>query len=156
MFSRQRFPAFLAACILPIALVAGSVADRELISDLTDVGSQKDRLDLLPQDSDWEFDFMASDRWSFEPGSVVNANRETFPAVTGYGMSMAVLNLGPCSMLPPHFHPRATNFVVAVSGSTDTFMILENGARTVRTTLEPGKMTIFPSGSVHWMENTGM
>lgn len=80
----------------------------------------------------------------------------TQPQVVGNGMTIAILNLGPCSMLPPHYHPRAANFVVAVSGTTDTFMIGENGARTVRTTLTPGKMTIFPLASLHMMQNTGM
>lgn len=68
---------------------------------------------------------------------------------------MAMLNLGPCSMLPPHIHPRATNFVVAVSGTTRTFMIAENGARTVTEVLTPGKLTIFPTASVHSMMNIG-
>lgn len=58
-------------------------------------------------------------------------------------------------MLPPHIHPRATNFVVAVSGQTRTFMIAENGARTVEETLNPGQMTIFPQASVHTMMNVG-
>ncbi|KAI3548062.1 spherulin-1A [Colletotrichum filicis] len=31
-------------------------------------------------------------------------------------------------MLPPHYHPRATNFVVAVEGQTQTWMIQENRA----------------------------
>lgn len=66
-----------------------------------------------------------------------------------------MLNLGPCSMLPPHIHPRATNFVVAVSGTTQTYMIAENGARTVTETLKSGQMTIFPQASVHTMMNIG-
>lgn len=66
-----------------------------------------------------------------------------------------MLNLGPCSMLPPHFHPRATNFVVAISGTTETYMIAENGAQTIHEVLTPGKMTIFPQASVHTMMNLG-
>jgi oxalate decarboxylase/phosphoglucose isomerase-like protein (cupin superfamily) len=58
-------------------------------------------------------------------------------------------------MLPPHIHPRATNFVVAVHGTTRTFMIAENGAQTVEETLTPGQMTIFPHSSVHTMMNVG-
>jgi len=58
-------------------------------------------------------------------------------------------------MLPPHIHPRATNFVVAVSGTTRTFMIAENGAPTIEQTLESGQMTIFPTASVHTMMNIG-
>lgn len=66
-----------------------------------------------------------------------------------------MLNLGPCSMLPPHYHPRASNYVVAVQGTTNTYMITENGARVVQETLTPGKMTIFPQASMHMMYNTG-
>lgn len=71
-------------------------------------------------------------------------------------MTLAMLNLGPCAMLAPHFHPRATNIVVAIEGSTDTYMVQENGARMVKQSLSPGQMTIFPAGSVHSMQNTGL
>lgn len=70
-------------------------------------------------------------------------------------MTMAMISLGPCAMLPPHYHPRASNYVVAVTGTTDTYFIEENGARLVSTTLTPGKMTIFPQASLHTMVNTG-
>ena len=66
-----------------------------------------------------------------------------------------MLNLGPCAMLPPHYHPRATNYVVAVKGNTTTYMFEENGARLVTETLTPGKATIFPQGSMHSMMNNG-
>jgi len=66
-----------------------------------------------------------------------------------------MLNLGPCSMLPMHYHPRASNYVVAVHGTTRTYMIEENGARVVQQTLNPGQMTIFPQASLHTMYNLG-
>ena len=59
---------------------------------------------------------------------------------------VAMLNLGPCSMLPPHYHPRASNYVVATKGNTTTYMFGENGARLVQETLLPGRATIFPNG----------
>ena len=58
-------------------------------------------------------------------------------------------------MLPPHLHPRATNYVVAVHGNTTTYMYEENGARLVTQVLAPGHGTIFPQGSMHMMMNTG-
>lgn len=70
--------------------------------------------------------------------------------------AVAMLNLGPCSMLPPHYHPRAANYVVAVQGNTTTYMFEENGARLVQETLTPGKATIFPQASMHMMVNNGM
>lgn len=66
-----------------------------------------------------------------------------------------MLNLGPCSMLPPHWHPNAVNFVVAVLGNTTTYMYQENGARLVTEVLTPGHATIFPRASMHMMMNTG-
>ena len=74
------------------------------------------------------------------------------PSVT---RPVAMLNLGPCSMLPMHYHPRASNYVVAVHGTTRTYMIEENGARVVQQTLSPGQMTIFPQASLHTMYNMG-
>ena len=127
-----------------------------LVGQLKTAATQLDRLNLLPEDSDWLFDFTAQPKYTFSPGSVVNANAATFPATVGNGMTMAMISLDPCSMLPPHYHPRASNYVVAVEGTTDTYFIEENGARLVKNTLTPGKMTIFPQASVHTMVNTGM
>lgn len=44
---------------------------------------------------------------------------------------------------------------MSVEGTTETYMTLENGARVVKTLLEPGMMTLFPQGSLHTMSNTG-
>ncbi|KAI9835491.1 MAG: hypothetical protein M1837_003775 [Sclerophora amabilis] len=129
--------------------------DPQLIGLLKTAPTALDRFALLPEDGDWLFDFTKQDKYTFSPGGVVNANAATFPATIGNGLTMAMLNLGPCSMLPPHFHPRASNYVVSVSGTTDTYMIMENGARTVKTTLTAGQMTIFPQASIHTMMNTG-
>ncbi|KAK2001491.1 hypothetical protein LX36DRAFT_348102 [Colletotrichum falcatum] len=57
-------------------------------------------------------------------------------------------------MLPPYCHARASNYVVSVVGSSGTFITLENGARIVRTKLDPGMMTVFQD-SLHMMQNTG-
>lgn len=84
----------------------------QLVAQLKAAATNLDRLALLPNDSDWLFDFNAQEIFTFSPGSVVNANAATFPAVIGNGLTMALLNLGPCSMLPPHFHPSKSTFHV--------------------------------------------
>jgi hypothetical protein len=109
--------------------------------------------------SDWIYNFnnmKPAQGDAFEPGSVKNANAATFPALTGLGMSLAQLNLGPCAMLPPHLHPRATNLVLAVAGNTTTWMWNENGVKLIKADLVPGLMTVFPMGSLHAMQNNGM
>lgn len=130
--------------------------DPELDQSLKNAATALDRSSELPADDNWLFDFYAQQIYTYSPGSVINANAATFPAAVGQGMTLAILALGPCAMLPPHFHPRATNFVVSIEGTTNTYMIQENGARVVKQTLTPGKMTIFPTASVHTMQNMGM
>lgn len=66
-----------------------------------------------------------------------------------------MLNLGGCSILPAHFHPRASNYVVSIEGNTTTYMYEENGAHTITAVLTKGKATIFPAGSMHTMVNNG-
>lgn len=145
--------------LLPILLTpvhaVDVTRDPTLNTALLTAATALDRQALLATDSQWTFDFHAQPNYSYTPGSVVNANAATFPAMSSTAMTLAMLNLGPCAMLPAHLHPRGTNVVVAVEGTTATFMVQENGARVVREVLTPGKMTIFPRGSVHTMQNMG-
>ncbi|KAF2155941.1 RmlC-like cupin [Myriangium duriaei CBS 260.36] len=149
----------LAAAFLALAVPSVHAVDKtrfpQLVAQLKAAATNLDRMALLSTNADWFFDFNIQPYSTFSPGGVVNANAATFPATVGAGMTMAMLNLGPCSMLPPHLHPRATNFVVAVHGTTQTYMINENGAPTISQVLQPGQMTIFPQGAVHSMYNMG-
>jgi oxalate decarboxylase/phosphoglucose isomerase-like protein (cupin superfamily) len=58
-------------------------------------------------------------------------------------------------MLPPHFHPGATNIAVAVEGETEAIVLQKNGATFVRTVLSLGKLTLLPPGSIHLVQNNG-
>jgi oxalate decarboxylase/phosphoglucose isomerase-like protein (cupin superfamily) len=140
----------VAAPILAVDTPVNATLNAELITAPTELN----KLALVRDD--YTFDFTQSEKYSYSPGGVVNANAATFPASTGHGLTIAWLALGPCAMLPPHFHPRADNFVVAVDGNTTTYMVQENGAKVVTSDLTRGKMTIFPRGSVHSMQNNGM
>ncbi|GAB7360929.1 hypothetical protein MBLNU230_g0913t1 [Neophaeotheca triangularis] len=129
--------------------------DAGLNTKLAGATSQLERMAMLDSDEDWIFDFTKQEYYSFAPGGVVNMNAATFPAAVSNGLTLAMLNLGPCAMLPPHYHPRASNYVVAVEGNTTTYMYEENGAELVTTNLQTGQATIFPQGSMHMMANTG-
>jgi oxalate decarboxylase/phosphoglucose isomerase-like protein (cupin superfamily) len=129
---------------------ANPVLGRELRSSLTYV----DFWNTL-SDADFVYDFSKASSDPYHPGSVLNCNAASFPLLTNSGMTVAQLNLGPCAMLAQHLHPRANNVVVAVSGRTKTYMRAENGARDRITELTPGKVTMFPRGSMHAMVNEG-
>jgi Cupin len=117
-----------------------------------------DRWNILANtpNNPWKYDFATNPQYPYRsnPGAVCNANLATWPALEGIGATVAQLNLGPCSMLPPHSH-REHNVVVAITGNTSTMMVQENGAGVVRENLNPGQATIFPRASMHTMINDG-
>lgn len=120
---------------------ANPTSNPGLVSSLRMTDTTLDKLNLLTPDSSYsmfydqsgmnksnksdllstEFDFFNNTGYSEKPGSVVTANAASFPAVVGNEMSMAMLTLGPCSMLPPHLHPRYVCFLWIVLW---TWMIL--------------------------------
>lgn len=78
----------VAAIIASVALAVDIDADPELVQKLRMANTNLDRMKLLPHDSDWLYDFTKSDKYTFAPGGVVNANAATFPATVGQGMTM--------------------------------------------------------------------
>ncbi|KAI9732860.1 MAG: hypothetical protein M1834_003799 [Cirrosporium novae-zelandiae] len=141
---------------LPFLIYAvDTTVDPALDISLFTAPTYLDAINEIPNSDSWVFDFNNKPFSTMSPGGVVNANRATFPAVVGNHLSVAMLNLGPCSLLPAHIHPRASNYVTAIKGTTKTYMQQENGAPLISTTLTPGKMTIFPQGSMHTMMNIG-
>jgi hypothetical protein len=78
-----------------------------------------------------------------------------FPAMTGHSMAIAQRNLGPCAMLPPHYHPCANNMVIAMSGNTTTWVVNKNGVRLMSATFTSGKMIWFPFESICSVQNDG-
>jgi len=94
---------FLSAALIGAVSAVDKTKDKDLNVKLSTAPTSLDRNANLPKNEDWIFDFTTSPYYTFTPGGVVNANAATFPAATGYGLTMAMLNLGPCAMLPPHF-----------------------------------------------------
>jgi len=80
--------AFLLAAFTQQAAAIDKTRDPGLIAKLNGAATQLDRLALLPDDSDWGFDFTAQEPfYNFAPGGVINMNAATFPAAKGNGMT---------------------------------------------------------------------
>ncbi|KAH8727802.1 RmlC-like cupin domain-containing protein [Phaeosphaeriaceae sp. PMI808] len=147
---------FLFPVILPLMVAAQSksrTANTALNAALTSAATNFDRHALLSNDSDWYFDFNQHPNYNSSNGAVVIADAASMPALMGQGISISLLKLAACGLLPPHVHPRATNLVTAITGNTTSWMIAENGVKTQRVNLKPMRMTIFPIGSLHVMQN---
>ncbi len=76
---KMHAPLFSAVTLL-FGLIIGQVLAKsrtvnpDLVAKLKMAATQLDRMDLLPNDLDWLFDFNAQHDYTFSPGSVVNAN----------------------------------------------------------------------------------
>lgn len=132
------------------ASVANNLA---LISKLENAATQVDRLALLNNGSDWKYDFQDPPVQDVitagKGGHTVKADRKSFPALIGTGVSMTVGFIGPCGFNTPHTHPRSSEINIIVEGRLGTNFIGENGASLVENTLEKYQMTVFPQAAVH-------
>ncbi|KAK7184629.1 hypothetical protein DPSP01_000355 [Paraphaeosphaeria sporulosa] len=92
-------------------------------------------------------------------GATKAANIETFPILTGLGISTTLGFLDACGINTPHVHPRATEFLTVVEGEIDFGYILENGLvaagknAEVAGTLSKFQGTVFPQGAIHYQIN---
>ncbi|KAI4207733.1 MAG: hypothetical protein LQ346_000383 [Caloplaca aetnensis] len=126
--------------------------DLDLIGQLVLAAKAPDRIDLIPNDASFKFDFDNPPDKSMTTGKgghTVRADRQSFPPLIGTGVSMVIGFLGPCGFNTPHTHPRSSEINVVVQGTLETEFTLENGARTVHNTLGTHQMTVFPQGALH-------
>ena len=126
--------------------------NRALVASLVTVPTEAERLNLL-QPSDLIYDFgRAQGNTSNTVGNggyTVKADRGTFPALVGTGVSMTLGFLGPCGFNTPHTHPRGTEINVVVQGALRAEFIQENGAPNFVANLTQYQMTVFPMGAMH-------
>ncbi|KAK4151709.1 Spherulin-1A [Chaetomidium leptoderma] len=111
-----------------------------------------DRYQILPKDEDFVFDFNTA--------TFPMANRKTFPALVGTGVSLAIAEIKGCTMASLHIHPRAAEIFVVLAGRVYTETVPEGGVldadgkpRVIRTELTANQTTIFPQGSFHAQMN---
>jgi len=141
------------------ASTAISSGSTDIVASLILARTAVDRINILNEDTDFIFNFLEpptnTTTVTGKGGSIVIANRESFPAVVGNGISMGIGFISACGLNTPHTHPRATEIFYAVNGTFKTGFIAENGARQVINTVNGGTGAIFPKGSIHWQANLG-
>ncbi|WPH04374.1 Hypothetical protein R9X50_00726500 [Acrodontium crateriforme] len=141
----------LAAPASPAVTKENSINKLELIHALQLAPTAVDRVNLLDA-GDWVYDFNAppaNATTSGKGGHTVKADRKTFPALIGTGVSMTVGFIGPCGFNTPHVHPRSSEINVIVQGRLATEFVAENGAKPISNYLEKFQMTVFPQGATH-------
>eukprot|EP00904_Undaria_pinnatifida_P006379 jgi/Undpi1/2871/HiC_scaffold_14.g06248.m1 len=96
-----------------------------------------------------------------EPSELVDnfqlrgVNLNQLPALEEQGISMALVNLGPCAINLPHVHPRATEMLYTIEGNQlRVAFVEENGGEgAVVNDLVAGDVAFFPQGLIHYQQN---
>nr|RBQ99741.1 hypothetical protein FVER53263_09010 [Fusarium verticillioides] len=142
----------LACSSLAAAAPQGKTSEVSLTTKLRLADTFIDRYTLLPEDKDFLFNFNST------PSAM--ANSQTFPALTGSGLSLASAQIPGCSMIMLHTHPRASELFAVMSGRVYTEAVPEAGVldaegkpRVIRNEISAGQATIFYQGTKHYQVN---
>jgi hypothetical protein len=155
-----RFSLALFATSLFVGSLAVPSKKRDLTSEITalhQANTADDRYAILGP-TGLLFNFL--DAPSFggggKDGGVVLADDTLWPGVIGTGTSGLMGFMGPCGLIPPHLHPRASEILINIGGPPMmSGVIPEGGAPAVVNITNVGDAIILPQGSVHYVANTG-
>nr|QOX06022.1 germin-like protein 1 [Lindernia subracemosa] len=97
-----------------------------------------------------------------KPGNTTNPIKATFtpvnarqvPGANTLGLTIARLDFAEGGYLPPHYHPRASEFLMILEGSMEVGVVIPSlGYRQLNKTLNKGDAFVVPVGLVHYQRN---
>ncbi|KDP32127.1 hypothetical protein JCGZ_12588 [Jatropha curcas] len=81
---------------------------------------------------------------------------DTLPGLNTLGISLARLDFAPYGgLVPPHYHPRATEILTLLKGKLYVGFVTSNPSRLISKVLNPGDVFVFPIGLIHFQFNIG-
>jgi oxalate decarboxylase len=103
----------------------------------------------------WSFNLRASaPQIAVEGGTIREANESTFPALSGNGLAIYLLELQPGAIRIPHWHPDAAELDYVLEGTASLTVGAPTGEWN-RVELAPGFISVVPQGWFHYIANTG-
>nr|ALT56983.1 germin-like protein [Lilium regale] len=97
-----------------------------------------------------------------QPGSTTNqlgsnvtlVSAANLPGLNALGISVARLDFAPYGLIPPHYHPRATEILTLLEGTLYVgFVTSFPDFRLISKILKAGDVFVFPKGLVHFQFN---
>nr|GMD72053.1 germin-like protein subfamily 1 member 17 [Ipomoea batatas] len=90
--------------------------------------------------------------------NVADVNR--IPGLNTLGLTVVRAELGPGGLIPPHTHPRSSEFILVVQGSAYVGFVAVDPTnrgknRLFEKTLKAGDVFVIPQGLIHFMYNVG-
>ncbi|KAH8917865.1 RmlC-like cupin, partial [Atractiella rhizophila] len=134
---------------------ADAIADQ--VKQLYAASTNNQRYEILGANG-LAFDFFAAPSFAGggKDGGVVLADNTQWPGVVGTGSAMLVGTLGPCGMIAPHNHPRATEILINIVGPDLIYgSIPQGGSEVIMGKAAVGQVALLPKGSYHFVQNGG-
>jgi quercetin dioxygenase-like cupin family protein len=78
-----------------------------------------------------------------------------FPGLNTLGISLARLDFAPGGLVPPHYHPRATEVLVVIEGTLYVGFVASTNNQLFTKVLNKGDVFVFPQGLIHFQYNQG-
>ncbi|KAL3630030.1 hypothetical protein CASFOL_023014 [Castilleja foliolosa] len=80
----------------------------------------------------------------------------TVPGLNTLGLTLARLDFAPNGIIPPHYHPRATELLTVLEGSLEVGFVTSSPANVhYSKVLEKGDVFVVPVGLLHYQRNVG-
>lgn len=77
------------------------------------------------------------------------------PGLNTLGISLARLDFAPAGLVPPHYHPRATEVLVVIEGTLYVGFVSSTNNQLFTKVLNKGDVFVFPQGLIHFQYNHG-
>lgn len=78
------------------------------------------------------------------------------PGINTLDISIGRLDLEPYGVLPPHYHPRATEILTVLQGTIEVGFVTSNPEyRLISKVIKKGDVFVIPKGLVHFQKNVG-
>lgn len=142
-----------AVVTMTLLVVVANASDPELTTDFfVAVGVNKTTLT-----ADYFTDITLRNGVTIVPPAKFGAkkvNSESFPVLTGLGVSTALLAFLPGGINPPHTHPRGTEVLAVVDGEL-TVGLIDSTNKLFTKVLTKSDIFVFPRGLVHFQINLG-
>ncbi|KAJ4798706.1 RmlC-like cupins superfamily protein [Rhynchospora pubera] len=87
--------------------------------------------------------------------SVTAVAVNNLPGLNTLGISLARLDFAPGGLVPPHYHPRATEILVVLEGTLYVGFVTSTNNQLFTKVLNKGDVFVFPQGLIHFQYNQG-
>lgn len=95
----------------------------------------------------------AANTTNYLGANVTSVTVKNLPGLNTLGISLARFDFAPTGLIPPHYHPRATEILIVMEGTIQVVVISSINTALFSKVLTKGDVYVFPQGMMHYQYN---